>query len=242
MIPRGAVVPLLLLSACAPKDLPADGSTTQDTDANATEPTSGPTGSGFEPPACMNVTMTEVTTADEAGETGTTTASDDPCVGHPISDGCCCFEPSEKDVKVVCDVTFPCPDIELHCEHAVFFDGCPDLFTKCDAAIDCALEVLITGEPAGVRWWRRDEGYSTYESELYLAGDGTGFLSHFFAEDLSAGFDTIDRKQLASVEFFAACKQRPTPIERFECIENALIGYPIDEPVETCVPGFTIPF
>lgn len=237
---------LMLLGACTPKEPAADDSTTIAASTMSSEaPTSeesisgtGMTSNGsVEPPACMNVTMTEVTTtAGESSESGGTTG-DGLCLGGPISNGCCCFEADEpqKDIHVVCDATFPCPDIELYCSEDDLF-SCGALITACDAAIDCALDVLILGEPAGIRWGYDHYNYQGDQNVLYLAGDGTAFRKELSWADVSGGFNTIDRRSLNSAEFFMQCKQRVTAMERFDCIEHALES--LNNPPEVCVAGF----
>lgn len=194
--------------------------------------------------ACVNDSATEVTTTLEVTTTiGNETeepAGGDLCPGDSIVRGCCCFdedEPSEN-IGVVCNVTFPCPTIELFCKD-YSSDTC---LPSCAQAVDCALDVLIAGAPAGIRWgYDVLGGFEGADVTLYLSGDGLGYVRERRWLDSAEYFNPIDGVQVKDAAFFKACKEYASVSERFSCIENA-VASPDPKVVSECfIDGFYFP-
>lgn len=65
---------------------------------------------------------------------------------------------------------------------------------------------------------------------LHVVGDGTAFSYRLFSEDLSCEIEPTVRWNLRTKSYFSECSNDPSPLNRFDCVRNALIG----DPLETC--------
>ena len=153
---------------------------------------------------------------------------------------CDCFERGTDSTTNTCDPTMLCDQILMICNIQEFtIEDCPisQLTTDSDAAIDCALDVLRAGK-AGALDWRGENGetpgYISEKGSWMLVGDGTAYTWGSATIDVGAWVEPVVRVGLESPEYFQACADQPTAVERFLC----LLGGKDPQAIETCIEGY----
>lgn len=162
------------------------------------------------------------------------------CPDHASVDACCCFEligDPPQAVSTVCAAEAPplCPKVSFVCDP----DGLDDTEAPCvsaddEAAVDCALQALADNKPGTLHieyignnnFWYRNVQYA-------LQGDGTTYLIHALALDLSEQFDATGRFMLKPPAFFSDCLAQDIGA-RGECLRTGVMG----DASEVCLPEF----
>lgn len=217
-----ALLGLLCLSACSPKD-----------DATGTEgATESPTATG-----------TDAATVAPTTTDGTETAG--TCDDHEAVDACCCFfisapgdgGPTPPTIDLSCGDQPLCPSFEILCgdpdDPDDFMSSSPCLATTDDAALDCALKALAAGKAGSLQFELRNVmggGFWGETLHYYIRGDGTAFrrFSSFYDSSSSA---QISHRPLQPATFFNDCLSADSIEARVECIEKATT----DEVLEQCI-------
>ena len=237
-------ITLIVGGACTPKDDQATegdvtatstlGSTGTTTSTNATGPTTGPGESTTEPGTTGPGEST--TGPDEStgpGTTGPGESTDGPVMGcseHTSVDACCCFElvgEPPVGVSTVCAAGQPplCPKVVFECDPiGIDTPEAPCVAAEDEAAVNCALQALATATPGSLHIEYVGNNYYWYRNVRYaLQGDGTTYLIHSLAEDVSEVFDATGRFMLKPPAFFTDCLAQDIGA-RGDCLRSGVMG------------------
>lgn len=170
---------------------------------------------------------------DFAGTTGGssgdgTTGAEQLCPDHNAVDACCCFSdvPNGIGPNLVCDVDWLCPTIVLRKDEELVLSSCPE-------TVDCALAALIAGKPGAIGWTIITGGEGGRDAtDLFIAGDGTGFEWSYSEYDLGCSIDPVRHWMLESKDYFIGCTKKAAVLERFKCLTGAF-----GELLEECIGG-----
>lgn len=211
---------LLALCACgqkSPNESDDLGTTTQ---------------TGSDGTSSATVEQTTQPTTDAQGDEAAQQASCD-CVivsdtddGHGYYDSDLCGGP-------------PCGEIELECnlesgqEHPFcVFGGSPILDFE---ALDCSLDLLISGIPSLVVYRETPDDGFIYAGGLVKIGVGRLGLTHRYAGvDLGVNLSAHEVAPLRDAAYFEGCKAMADGYERYECLKDWTTGAPLvtcDEPL-----------
>ncbi len=212
---------LMLGGACTPKD-------EQTTEGDSTAASSvGSTGTDA-------TTATEPTTGPEES-TGPGPAA--TCPDHTSVDACCCFQPvgdPPSGVSTVCAAEQAplCPKVVFECDPSgLDTPETPCVAAEDEAAVECALKALADTKPGSLHieyignnnYWYRNVRHA-------LQGDGTTYLIHSLAVDVSEVFEPTGRFTLKPPAFFTDCLAQDIGA-RGDCLRSGVMG----EASEVCL-------
>jgi hypothetical protein len=123
----------------------------------------------------------------------------------------------------------PCGTIELGCAAQDGFGACdPGPLLLDVEALDCALELLITGAPGMVHYERTfDSHYSGDGGFVRVAEGRLGLSRTWFWEDLGGSDSELTVVTLRDPAYFADCKAKPDPYDRYRCMQDWAQGSPL---------------
>lgn len=206
-------VALGILSGCPGKN---EGDSTG---SDASTGTSAPS-TGVEDSTSTGPDPTTGPSTNSTTDTGTSTGEPDPA--------CECIDPSAfGNLSFTCGAG-ACGLLNLSCFSS---DGDTDTDTgdwsDCepefdDAQIDCALDLLIAGEPGSVVTWRYSADPSATESGGFVQvfADRQGLTRTFSRHDLSGDDSAAGVVPLRAADYFQGCKDLPTVGARFACLKD----------------------
>lgn len=174
----------------------------------------------------------------DAEETGATAATEgDPTEGD---DGpCACIDPAQFARESYVCADSPCGVVSVECDQeteeeaaACFGDG--RLVSLDEAALDCAIDRLISGEDGMVEWHMLDQGYgaSGYSGALlHVVGD-KALTRSYGGLDLGSSEGAAGFVSVKPAAYFSECKAMPDAQDRFRC----LIAWSDEAPKADCDP------
>ena len=219
------------------------------------------TGTTTPPAATEDTTTTGPTTAPDATSTGDTetTAADttlDPSAGDTTLDpsaGDTTLDTSTGAPDPLCEcistidfggqsytcgsgacglIDPPCVEGDTDTDTDTDTDGFGDCDIDVDEAqIDCALDLLIAGEPGVVKWvYSSDQGFSTSGGFVQILPERQGLTRTWSFVDLSGEDSAAGVVPLRPADYFQGCKDLPTGAQRFGCMTD----WSEDEPTAQC--------
>lgn len=156
---------------------------------------------------------------DSAGTEPTATEPTEPTEGEPADPACACVDPAEfGHFSYTCD-RGPCDSVDVECttegEKSDPACGGDELVSLDEVALNCALDLLISGKP----------GFIEHSSTTYNSSDGawlqisaTGALTRRFGVyDLGGNEGAVGPVKLKSKAYFEGCKAEPDVQQRYLC-------------------------
>lgn len=180
------------------------GTTTSDTTSETTSGTSEATTSG----------TSEPTTTDASSSTG-------PEMPSPA---CKCIDPEAHGVSsYTCSHEGGCDDVVAFCDVNIGMDtpGCGwGTFSVDEAALDCAIDHLISGQP-GLVWWQIDSnGSESSGAWVDLGKDRQGVGRSWDFIDLGGTDYDAGTLEIKDAAYFEDCKTKPDVDAKFLCFKQ----------------------
>lgn len=184
-------------------------------------------------------------THGEATDSGTTAAvstgldgsssTGEVCGAAGEVDDCCCFELDGYVVYVICESTAVCAEVlDVVCDGPTPGQFCPLGGAQINdpTEVDCALEALATSSVGHFNVRESpDGGYMGRDYTIYLTGTQEALMLTKTFVDFAGEYDEAPRLMLEPPEYFVACQQEATAIDRYRCMRHG-----IAEVVEECLP------
>ncbi len=126
----------------------------------------------------------------------------------------------------------PCGRIEFNCNAGDNEDSCdPNGGGTLDVdAVDCALAVLVAGEPAYIEYYETPNAGFSYARGLIKIGEGRKGVTHrWHGVDLATSYGAVEVSSLRDADYFVGC-QAKAPLERYACLKQWTQG----SVLETC--------
>lgn len=174
-------------------------------------------------------------TAGESGGTG-----GEPTEGPGTDGPCACIDPEQYARESYVCAEPSCGVVYVECDQtteeeaaACFGDG--HLVELDEAALDCSLDLLISGAEGMVEWHILDQGdgASGYSGAFVRVAGGTALTRSYGGLDLGSNEGPAGFVALKPASYFSGCKAMPDAQDRFRC----LIEWSDEEPKADCDPA-----
>jgi hypothetical protein len=170
--------------------------------------------------------------SDSATDSATDSAATEPTDGEAADPACACVDPAQfGHFSYTCD-RGPCDSVAVECddegEQSDPACGGSELVSLDETALNCALDVLISGKP----------GFVEHSSLTYISSSGAwlqvsaaGALTRSFGVyDLGGSEGAVGLVKLKSKAYFEGCKAEPDVQQRYLCFT----AWTDDEPAALC--------
>ena len=122
----------------------------------------------------------------------------------------------------------PCGTIEFWCVNAPIDGGagpppCPNggIPTLDLTAVDCAIELLISGDSGMVHWYEStNSNFSRSGAYVRITADSTGLARSWAWVDLGGTEGQAELIMLKDPDYFVGCKALESPYLRYQCLKD----------------------
>lgn len=166
-------------------------------------------------------------TDTEGATTGTEATDTAPTTGDSGGGACGCIDVAEYGRASYACAASSCGVVSVECDPLMGGDdvacfGSGTLISLDETALDCALDLLISGADGMVEWHLLDQGdgASGYGGAFLSITGGVALVRGYGGQDLGSHEDPAGFVALKSKAYFTDCKAESDPQVRFQCFRE----------------------